>query len=35
LDPARGLIRRNAADDLRAAGLRGAVPWLIEVFGQD
>ena len=32
LDGARDLIRRNTADDLRAAGVAGAVPWLIEAF---
>lgn len=32
LDAARALAHRNAADDLRAVGLRRAVPWMAEVF---
>jgi carboxylate-amine ligase len=32
LDPARALIRANAADDLRAVGVDGAVAWLADAF---
>ncbi|MEA2126862.1 MAG: hypothetical protein QOI80_3644, partial [Solirubrobacteraceae bacterium] len=32
LDDTRGLIARNAAMDLRAAGLEGAASWLADRF---
>ena len=32
LDGTRALVERGAADDLRAAGVAGAVPWLASVF---